>query len=458
MTASLTISELGARLRAGAITAEQLTSQALGRIASHDAEIHAFIRLEVDAALAAARVVDDEMRRGVDRGPLHGVPYAIKDIYDVEGLPTTCHSKLRLDHRAAADSAVAERLRQGGAILLGKLSTHEFAFGGPSIDLPFPPAHNPWNTSRIPGGSSSGPAAAVAAGYVRFAPGSCTGGSIRGPAAWCGVVGLKPTYGRVSRRGVFPLAWTLDHCGPIAACVEDAADALQVMAGHDPLDPASASEPVPNFKAALHDGAAGMRIGVPRRFFANHPSLSEEAARAIEDAIAWLKDAGATVEDIELPELELFTACARVVMTAEMYGLHAEDLRARPGDYGALSLNRFILGATLGANDYINALRLRRILKDAVDQTLTRHDALVTVITLTTAPSFDPPPNPSAWAVQGSAFNVTGHPAMSLPVKLARDGLPLAVQVVGRAFHETSLLRVGQALEKAAGFRHRFRK
>lgn len=448
----LSIAELGRRLRRGELTSQQITATSLARIDDLEPAVHAFIRVEHDAAVEAARQADEDLARGVDRGPMHGIPYALKDVYDAAGLPTTCHSRLRLDHVAQTDSAVAERLRAGGAILFGKLATHEFAFGGPSFNLPFPPARNPWNVERIPGGSSSGSAAAVAAGYVRFAAGSCTGGSIRGPAAWCGVVGLKPTYGRVSRRGVFPLAWTLDHCGPLARNVEDAAIALQVIAGHDPLDAASADRPVPDFRSQLDQGVRGQRIGVLRHFFAKEVNLMQDVSEGIERTLEVLRDAGAVVDDVELPERKLFGACGRVIMTSEMYTLHQADLRTRIAVYDPLTVNRFVLGATVGASDYINALRLRRILTAAVDAALERYDVLVTAISLATAPAFDPPPNPSAWALQANMFNVTGHPAMSVPIGLGADAMPLAVQVVGRSFDEPTVFQVGRAIEALTGW------
>lgn len=448
----LSIAELGRQLRRGETTSQQITAAALSRIHQLEPAVHAFIRVEDDTAIEAARQADRELEQGVDRGPMHGIPYALKDIYDAADLPTTCHSRLRLDHVAKTDSAVAERLRAGGAILLGKLATHEFAFGGPSFDLPFPPARNPWNLDRIPGGSSSGSAAAVAAGYVRFATGSCTAGSIRGPAAWCGVVGLKPTYGRVSRRGVFPLAWTLDHCGPLARTVEDAAIALQAIAGHDPLDAASSRRPVPDFRAQLGHGVSGLRIGVPRHFFSTLPNLTQDVSTGIDRTLGALRDAGAIVDDIELPQQKLFGTCGRVIMTSEMYTIHQADLRMRIDEYDHLTVNRFVLGATVGASDYINALRLRRILAAAVDSALESHDVLLTAISLATAPPFDPPPNPSAWPTQANMFNVTGHPAMSVPVGLATDGMPLAVQVVGRSFDEATVLQVGRAIEALTGW------
>lgn len=308
------IADAGRALRAGILSSETLTGRALDRIAARDARIHAFIHIDADGALGAARAADKELRNGIDRGPMHGIPYALKDIYDAAGMPTTCHSRLRLGHVAERDSVVAERFRAGGAVLLGKLATFEFALGGPSFDLPFPPTRNPWNLERAPGGSSSGSAAAIAAGYVAVAPGSCTTGSIRGPAAWCGAVGLKPTYGRVSRRGVVPLAWSLDHCGPLARTVEDAAIALQIMAGHDPADPASAEIAVPDYRAALEDGVAGLSVGVPRAFFEGAPGLTGDARDGIAAVLESLATLGAEVADVALPDYDLFLACGRVVM------------------------------------------------------------------------------------------------------------------------------------------------
>ncbi len=261
--APASIAESGRALRSGATTSVQLTEQALARIAARNPALDAFVLLTEERAMADARRADAELAAGTDRGPFHGIPHALKDIYATKGIRTTCHSKLRLDVVPEADSVVAERFAEGGAVLLGKLATHEFAIGGPSFDLPFPPARNPWNREHIPGGSSSGSAAAVASGMMRMAMGSDTGGSIRGPAGYCGIVGLKPTYGRVSRRGVFPLSFTLDHCGPLAASVEDAAIALQVIAGFDPLDLACVDLPVPDYRAGLGAGVKGLRIGIP---------------------------------------------------------------------------------------------------------------------------------------------------------------------------------------------------
>ena len=453
-TRDLSIAAMGKALRSGAVTSVQLTQDALARVAAKDDTLHAFVLMTGDLALSQAQRADAELKAGSDRGPFHGIPYALKDIYDTAGIRTTCHSKLRLDNVPEHNSVVAGRFDAAGAVLLGKLATHEFALGGPSFDLPFPPARNPWNPEHVTGGSSSGSAAAIAARMVRMAMGSDTGGSIRGPAAWCGLVGIKPTYGRVSRRGVFPLSWALDHCGPLSRSVEDSVLTLQLLAGHDPYDGASAALPVPDYGAELNKGVKGLRIGIPRDFFIGASATTHDTLAGIERTTAQLRDAGAIVEDVKLPDYALFGAAGRVIMMAEAYAIHARDLQTRLLDYAEITANRFVLGATVRATDYLAALRVRRELTDAVNAALTKYDALLCLSALNTAPRFDAP----ADALTGGApmqtipFNVTGHPAMSVPVGLGSDGLPVGVQIVGRAFDEATVFRVGRAIEVLSGW------
>jgi aspartyl-tRNA(Asn)/glutamyl-tRNA(Gln) amidotransferase subunit A len=448
------IAEMGRQLRAGATTSQALTRAAFDRIAARDGDLHAFVLLTEARAMQDAARADAELKAGADRGPLHGIPYALKDIYDTAGIRTTCHSRLRETNVPAEDSVVAAKLAAAGGVLLGKLATHEFAIGGPSFDLPFPPARNPWNPAHITGGSSSGSGTAIAAGMVRLAMGSDTGGSIRGPAAWCGAVGLKPTYGRVSRRGVFPLSWTLDHCGPLTRSVEDAAIAMQLLAGHDPHDAASADVPVPDFSAGLQGGVAGLHIGIPRAFFATSPMVTPDVLEAIDRTAAQLRDAGAIVADIVLPDYALFAIVTRVIMLSEAFAIHETDMRERLDQYGAITVGRFVLGAATTAADYIQALRVRRHLAAAVDAALHGCDALLTATTLTTAPRFDAPGDSiaSVSPVQTAPFNATGHPAISVPVGLSAEGLPLGVQLVGRNFDEAGLLRIARAVEVLSGW------
>lgn len=447
----LSVAGMGQRLRAGSVSSETLTRAALARMAAADGALHAFITVTAERAIEDARRADAERAAGQDRGPMHGIPYALKDIYDTAGIRTTCHSKLREHIVPEEDCVVAQKLRDAGGVLLGKLATHEFAIGGPSFDLPFPPARNPWGIEHITGGSSSGSGAAVAAGMTRIAMGSDTGGSIRGPAAYCGIAGLKPTYGRVSRRGIFPLSYTLDHAGPLARSVEDAAICLQTIAGFDPDDPGSADVAVPDYLAGLERGAAGLRIGVPRHFFAHAAGVTAEVVAAVDRTAALLRDAGAVVEEITLPDYAVFNACGRVILTSEAYAVHEADLRERLAEYGRFAMQRFVLGATITAPDLVQAFRLRRELADAVDAALSRYDVLLTACALSAAPRFDEVPDPTVRPplVQTIPFNVTGHPALSVPAGLGAAGLPLSAQVVGRAFDEATVLRVGRAVEQA---------
>ena len=444
----LTIAQAGRQMREGSLTSVALTRHALERIDRINPAINAFITITAERALEDAEAADAAFREGKVLGPLQGIPYGLKDIYDTEGIRTTCHSKLRLDHVPRADSYVAQRLQEQGAVLLGKLATHEFALGGPSFDLPFPPARNPWNLDRIPGGSSSGSAAAVAAGLMRMALGSDTGGSIRGPAAYCGIVGLKPTFGRVSRSGVFPLSLALDHCGPLAWTVEDAALGLQAICGFDPRDPGCADEPIPDFTAKIGRGVQGLRIGIPRHFFSDAEGQSHETIAALDEAASVFEKLGARVEDITLPDFDLFMSCGRLIMYAESFAIHEADFRSRPQDFARATFRRMVLGAFVTAADLIQAQRIRRGLSIALNRTLQTYDALLTVSTLAPAPAFNaPPPSVSAGPTQLMPFNVTGNPAMSVPTGFSSEGLPLSMQLVGRAFDEVGLLGIAAAFE-----------
>jgi aspartyl-tRNA(Asn)/glutamyl-tRNA(Gln) amidotransferase subunit A len=454
----LSIAEAGRALRAGTVTSVALTQHALARIAALDPLLHAFVLVTRERALADAERADRELKSGIDKGPLHGVPYALKDIYNTAGIRTTCHSKLLLDHVPAEDSVVEAKLKAGGAVLLGKLATHEFAFGGPSFDLPFPPARNPWHLDHFTGGSSSGSGAAVAAGFTRMAMGSDTGGSIRGPAFYCGVVGLKPTYGRVSRRGVFPLSYTLDHCGPLTWTVEDTALTMQVIAGYDPQDPACADLPVDDFSQGLGQDLAGLKLAYPRSFFATSAGVTAEVIASLDAAAQEVAKLGATVEEITLPDFDIFNSCGRVIIAAESYAIHEEELLTRPLDYGRYTYQRMMVGATLSAADLVQAFRLRRELTTQLNgEVLKTYDAMITANGLTAAPRFDEfdPETPPKMTLQTMPFNVTGNPVLAMPAGFSKSGLPLGLQIVGRPFDEATVLRVGAAYEAAAGWIHK---
>src|SRR5438270_3454979 len=304
----MTAAESAQAIAARKLSPVELMAALLDRISRLDPKLNAFIRLDGDAALAAARAAESEIASGRLRGPLHGVPVGIKDIIDFAGLPTTCHSKMLIDNVAAADAVCVLHLRGAGAIVLGKLSTHEFAIGGPSFDLPWPPARNPWNPDHHPGGSSSGSGSGIAAGLFPLALGSDTGGSVRNPASACGIVGMKPTYGLVSRRGVFPLSFTLDHVGPMTRTVADNALLLDAIAGHDPADPGSSASGARYFGRMLDRGVRDMRIGFVRHFHEVDKPAHPEVTAAVEDAARVLQAEGAQVRSVTLPSLNEFAA------------------------------------------------------------------------------------------------------------------------------------------------------
>jgi aspartyl-tRNA(Asn)/glutamyl-tRNA(Gln) amidotransferase subunit A len=448
-----TLAEAGRKIAAGELSPVALTKAALARAEALNPKLDAFIEITAGRARAAAQRAEREIAGGRRRGPLHGIPYGLKDIYDAAGLRTTAHSRLLLDNIATADAETTARLEAAGMILIGKLATHEFATGGPAWDLPFPPARNPWNTAHFTGGSSSGSGAAVAAGIVSLAMGSDTGGSIRLPAAYCGTVGLKPTYGRVSRRGVAPLCYSLDTAGPLTWTVEDAALALQALAGHDPRDPGSADLPVPDYRAALRDGVRSMRIGYCSAF-SRDGEVGPEQISALDQAAQTLAGLGAEVTEVALPPNAQFQACARTISHSESFAIHAQDLRKRPEMYARVTRERLMLGGLLTATQYVQAQRLRRILTRKVDALFESVDVLLTAIIPGAAPVLEETDD-GPWRRQqplASVFNVTGHPAMAQPCGLAANGLPLSVQFVGRAFDEATLLRVGHAYEQAAGW------
>src|SRR5215813_12662990 len=299
----LTIAEAAKLIQQRELSPVELVDSRLARIEKLDGKLHSFIRVLADSARVEARAAESEINAGKYRGPLHGIPLGLKDIYETAGVATTGHSKVMQDHVPKADAFSVKKLRDAGAVVMGKLATHEFALGGPSLDLPWPPARNPWDTARFTGGSSSGTGAAVAAGLVLGGTGSDTGGSIRGPAAFCGLAGLKPSYGRISRMGILPLAFSLDHAGPMAWTAEDCAILLQAMAGHDPADPGSAQVAIPDYRATLQGDAKGLRIGLVRHFYERDNEANAATRDAIDTAAKKLAELGCEVRDITLSPL-----------------------------------------------------------------------------------------------------------------------------------------------------------
>lgn len=449
--AFLTVAEAAALLRGRKLSPVDYARALIERIERHDGGLNAFLRCTPEIALDDARRAEAEIVRGDWRGPFHGMPYGLKDIVDYAGLPTTAHSKILMNSVAAADAAVTQKLRAAGAVFLGKLSTHEFALGGPCFDLPWPPARNPWNRDHFCGGSSSGSGAATAAGFLPAAIGSDTGGSIRNPATMCGVVGMKPTYGLVSRRGVMPLAFSLDHVGPLTRTVRDNALMLDVVAGHDALDPASVNAVAGGYTAELDRGVRGLRIGVIRHFYTRDMQGDPEMVAAIEAALKVLADLGAGVREIATAPLREYNACNRTILTCEAYAIHEKWLRERPHDYGGLTRERILSGAFVRAADYINATRVRSRLAKAFHALFSDIDVAVTASAMDPACRIDDPEAiERTYGRQARApFNVTGGPALSVPVGFSKGALPLGMQIIGKPFSEALVYRVGHAYEQA---------
>jgi len=453
----LTIAEAAKLIQQRELSPVELVDSRLARIEKLDGQLHSFIRVLADQARADARAAETEIKAGKYRGPLHGIPIGLKDIYETAGVATTGHSKVMQDHVPKADAFSVTRLRDAGAVVMGKLATHEFAFGGPSFDLPWPPARNPWDTTRFTGGSSSGTGAAVAAGLVLAGTGSDTGGSIRGPAAFCGLAGIKPTYGLISRRGILPLGFSLDHAGPMAWTAEDCAILLQAMAGHDPADPGSANHPIPDYRAALGRDVKGLRIGLIRHFYERDNEANAATRQAIDAAAKTLAGLGCSVRDVTLSPLADWAACGVTIMLSEAYAIHEANLRSRFTDYGEIFRDRMVLAGLITAADYVQALRRRRELIAELDTAMADLDLVMTAGAPSEAPPIDQVPKftimdrPSLTI----AFNVTGSPAMSVCCGYTEAGLPLSFQIVGKRFDDATVLRLAHAYEQATPWRGR---
>jgi aspartyl-tRNA(Asn)/glutamyl-tRNA(Gln) amidotransferase subunit A len=446
--AFFSVAEMSAALDRRQISPVEIVTALLGRIARHDGTLRTYITVCADEALSAARRAEREIARGRRRGPLHGIPVSHKDISWTKGVRTTAHSRTMRDFVPSEDATHVARLAEAGMILLGKTSTTEFANGG--MDL-FGYTPNPWNPTRYTGGSSAGSASALATGLAAAATGSDTGGSIRVPSSFCGIVGLKPTYGRVSRYGVIPLSWTLDNAGPMTRTVRDCALMLGAMAGHDPLDPASARVPVPDFTAGLGRGVRGLVLGVPAQHY--FEGLEPDVERAVRAALRQLETLGARLEPVDLPRAGQLEPAYSVVIAAEAYAVHAARLRGQWALYGERSRRRIAAGAFYTAAEYQQALQIRRVWAQEVDAVLQRVDALV-------APTLPYPaftmetqrtgPPDSSWGTR--QFNLSGHPALSIPCGFTTDGLPVGLQLAGRAFEEATLFRIAAAYERATAW------
>jgi len=444
--AELTLKRASELLRSKSVSPVELTEECLKRIERHNKALDAFITVTSEQALRTAREMEAEQRRGKWRGPLHGIPIAVKDNIDTAGIRTTAASELFKDRIPTEDAEVVRRLKQAGAIILGKTNLHEFAYGGTSDISYFGAVHNPWALDHIAGGSSGGSAAAVAANLCYGALGTDTGGSVRIPSSYCGVVGFKPTYGRVSLRGVIPLSWTLDHVGPICKTVEDAALMFGAMAGYDQSDPASADVPVAEYARAIGAETRKLRLGIPRSpFFEN---LNAEVARAVETAIGVLRKLTASVVDTNLPStFPLFLA----ILGPEAYAYHAKWVAESPNLYQAFTKDRIIqLGTAVKAHEYADALRQTNLLRREIVKTFESVDLLATPTMPLAAETFAESKDFDKFGIQDtSPFDVLGLPTISVPCGFTESGLPIGLQISGAPFAETTVLSLAHAYERA---------
>ena len=446
----LSAAELGRRFARREVSPVDAARAHLARIARLDARLNAFLTVTAERALKEAGAAECEIAAGRSRGPLHGVPMALKDLFDTAGLRTTAGSRILAGNVPARDAAAAERLRSAGLVLLGKTSLHEFAFGTTSDNPHYGPVRNPWDPERSPGGSSGGTGAALAAGMCPVSLGTDSGGSIRIPAGACGVVGLKPTLGRVSRRGVTPLAWSFDTVGPMARTVEDAALLLNAIAGPDPEDEWCAARPAEDFARDLERGARGLTLGVARDWFFEGVEPGIEAA--VRQAIAVLEREGARRAQVSLAGMADAHTAHHAILAAEAAAFHGPWLRERPADYGSDVRRGLELGALIPAADYVNARRVQSVVRATFAAALAEADVLLTPC-LPQAPlrvgeSMSREPA-VAWNRLLTPVNVAGYPALSLPCGFDGAGMPVGLQIIGRPFEEARVLRVARAYERA---------
>jgi aspartyl-tRNA(Asn)/glutamyl-tRNA(Gln) amidotransferase subunit A len=447
------VEDAAAEVKAKRLSPVELTDALLDRIERLNPRLNAYMTVTAEQARAAARSAADEIARGEYRGPLHGIPIAHKDLFETAGVRTTAGSMILTDNIPSRDAAVVESLAAAGAVSLGKLGMHEWAYGTTSDNVHFGAIHNPWDLDHVPGGSSGGSGAAVAAGLAFVATGSDTGGSIRMPAAACGCVGLMPTYGRVSLRGAIPLSWTLDHAGPLTRTVRDAAIALQAMAGHDPRDPHSVDVPVPDYTEGIERGAQGLRVGVPRAFFAG--SLEPDVERLTNAAFNGLSNAGADVRDVDGARLRAYQAIFGPVTFAEAAAVHEATYPARKDEYGPQVAGLLDLGLRTTSVQLAKAQQALAIARAGeADEMLDGLDVLALPTMPIAAPSINGARSDNragAMIAFTAVFDVAGQPAIAVPCGLTDAGLPASLTLVARRWDEQTLLRAARAYEQVRG-------
>jgi len=452
-TINVSLEEAATLLRERRVSPVELTEACLARIQAVEPRLNAFVTVTADLARAEARAAEGEIAAGRYRGPLHGIPVAVKDLFVTKGIRTTAGSRILATWIPEEDATVVRKLRAAGAVLLGKLGLHEFAYGISSVNPHFGDVHNPWDTTKIPGGSSGGSAVAVVAGEAYAALGSDTGGSIRIPAALCGCVGLKPTYGRASLFGAVPLAWSLDHPGPLARTVRDVAIATQAISGYDPRDPISADRAVPDLLAGIERSARGLRVGVPT----DHvwEECDAAIARAVRAAIETLARAGADVREIRWPRAAEYANAASAILGIEARAYHEGAFRGRAAEYGPLVRARLASQGDVDADTYARSMRLLLEARaGAADRDLDGVDVLAMPTVPTRAWTIEEAKEigrPSEWTRVTRIFDLTGQPAISVPCGTDPDGLPVGLQFAGRMWDEATVLRAARAYEMVRG-------
>jgi aspartyl-tRNA(Asn)/glutamyl-tRNA(Gln) amidotransferase subunit A len=451
--AYLSISELATLYRSRELSPVEVARHLLDRAASLQSTLHAFITPTPEIAIQQANDAEAAILQGGTDRPLLGIPIAFKDIVTTKGVRTTCGSALHLNWIPDSDAAVVERWRSAGAVMLGKLATSEFAMGTQPPEHPIFAARNPWNPQRTPGGSSSGSGAALAAGLVAGAIGTDTGGSIRGPAAYCGITGFKPTYGRISRRGIVTLSWSLDHAGPMGRTTEDVAYLLAPLAGYDPGDPACAKAPVDDYVAGLDGGIQGLRIGFAPNLL---DFADDEEIAATRGAANVFRGLGAKLQEVEFPCLDL-TPVGRAIMLPEAYAYHAADLTELPDKYPSQLEHRLKAGGLFFASEYVQAQRVRSIVREHVERLYEGIDLLLCPTMRGEAPTYEESITDSWVKTRGitNIFNFTGQPALAFPAGFSQNNLPLSVQLVGRPFAESIVLRAAHAYQGATDWHKR---
>ncbi len=446
----ITIHTASQMIRSGELSPLELAEAHLARIESLDGQLNCFITVTAEQARQDARQAEAALRGGKWRGPLHGIPLALKDLYETSGVRTTAGSKFFTDFIPQEDAATVQKLKAAGMVLLGKLNMHEIALGLTNVNPHFGACRNPWDLERVPGGSSGGSAAALAAGLCLGSLGSDTGGSIRVPASLCGIVGLKPTFGRVSARGVIPLSWNLDHPGPMARCVEDAAFLLQAIAGYDKHDPASVDIPTDDYLAHLPDGVQGWRIGLASdAHFASGEAEIQAAVQAAAQVFAGLR---ARVEPVEIPNAREMAQANGLMVTADGAAFHRERLQSQPEGFGADVLKRLQQGAAYTSSEYALARHTQTLARRQFELFFEDYDLLLAPATPVAAPPIEGPDalEQARLLTRFTApFNLTGLPAISIPCGFTRQGLPIGLQLVVRPWAEARLLRAAYAYEQA---------